>query len=352
MRLIGRLILSAVILLLAAGLATAAYYLPNMVFPFYTEFSRNASEFLSGITGPFPFPLWQVLLVGLALLLVYGLVRTFVKRRGLLAWAGGVVVMASVLIFFFVGLWGVNHFAPSVAQRVGLSVEEYSVAQLRDTTRYMAEKANQWADKVSRDENGDMVVDFDAFAKKAHDGYDALEESNDFFDLSDEQQVKALLVPEAFSYMGLTGIYIAYTGESCVNPNTYNASVPFTMCHELAHSLTVAPEDEANFCAFLACINNDDPAFQYSAWYSAYVYTYNALVKVDAISASEIRGTLSETVRRDVQRASEHYDRYEGEVQDMAEKANDLYLRAFQEESGVRSYGEVADLLIAWYLQR
>lgn len=352
MRLIGRLILSAVILLLAAGLAVTAYYLPNLVFPFYTEFSRDVSEFLSGISGPLPFPLWQALLVVLILLLLYGLVRSFTKKRGLLAWVGSVAVTISVLAFLFVGLWGVNHFAPSVARWVGLPVEEYSVAQLRDATRYMAEKANQWADKVERDENGDMIVDFDALARKSHDGYDVLEEQNEFFDLNDEQRVKALLLPEAFSYMGLTGIYVAYTGESCVNPDTYNASVPFTMCHELAHSLTVAPEDEANFCAFLACIHNDDPAFQYSAWYSAYIYTYNALVKVDAISASEIRGTLSETVRRDVQRASDYYDQYEGQVQDVAEKANDLYLKAFREESGVRSYGEVADLLIAWYLQR
>ena len=54
----------------------------------------------------------------------------------------------------------------------------------------------------------------------------------------------------------------------------------------------------------------------------------------------------------DAQAANEHYVQYEGKVQDAAQKVNDAYLKAFSEESGVQSYGEVADLLIAWYLQK
>ena len=127
--------------------------------------------------------------------------------------------------------------------------------------------------------------------------------------------------------------------------------MPFTMCHELAHRLTVAAEDEANFCAFLACLENDDPAFQYSGWYSAFVYTYNALYAVDRTLAAQVWERAGETLRRDCRRANDHYDQFEGQVQDAAQKANDTYLKVFREESGVQSYGEVADLLIAWYLQ-
>lgn len=351
MRFVGRLILSAVILLLTAAVGAAACYLPNLFFAFYTDFSRNAAEFLAGISGPFPFALWQVLLVLLVLLLLYGLVRTFVKKRGLLCWLAGVVVTASVLVFLFVGLWGVNHFAPPVAQRVGLTVTEYSKEQLLSTTRYMAGQAGQWADRVDRDENGDMAVNFSRLAAGAGEGFDRLEEENDFFRL-DDPVVKPLLAGESFSYLGVTGIYIPFTGESCVNPNTYNASIPFTMCHELSHSLTVAPEDEANFCAFLACLNNEDPAFQYSGWYTAFVHTYNALKEADPEAAAQIWDGLSQSLRRDCDQATQYYDQYEGEVQDAAKKFNDTYLKAFQEESGIRSYGEVTDLLIAWYLEQ
>lgn len=350
MRFIGRLILSAVFLALAAVLAAAAMYLPAPIFSVYSDFTRDAAAFLAGITASFPFAVWEILLAIVILLELYGLVRCFTGKGGILRWLSGLVLLVSVLLFLFVGLWGVNHFGAPVAQRVGLTVTEYSTDQLASATRYMANQANIWADQVDRDENGDLAIDFEPMAKTAKEGYDVLAQTNGFFRLP-ATTVKPLLSSKAFSYMGITGIYIAYTGESCVNTDTYSASIPFTMCHELAHSLTVAPEDEANFCAFLACLNNDDPAFQYSAWYSAYIYTYNALARVDATAASEIRNTLSETVLRDVRRASEHYDQYEGEVQEVTEKLNDTYLKAFREESGVRSYGEVTDLLIAWYLQ-
>ena len=39
-------------------------------------------------------------------------------------------------------------------------------------------------------------------------------------------------------------------------------------------------------------------------------------------------------------------------MQDAATKVNDTYLKVFSEESGVQSYGEAADLLIAWYLKQ
>lgn len=349
MRTIGRLILSAVFLALSVFLAAAASYMPELFFSFYTPLSRQAMAFLSGVTGSFPFPVWQALLGLLVLLVLYSLVRVFTKKRGLICWLAGLVLLVSVLVFGFTALWGVNHYAPSVAEHVGLEVREYSVQELSATTRYMASQANAWAERVQRDENGDMAVDMPAFTQIAGDGYEALGEYNEFFRDSGAP-VKTLLLGEGFGYLGVTGIFIAYTGESCVSPATYPASIPFTMCHELAHRLTVAPEEEANFCAFLSCVENDDPAFQYSAWYSAFVYTYNALSKADGEEASRVWATLSETVRRDCARANAHYDQYDGQAQEVAEKLNDAYLKAFDEEAGVQSYGQVADLLMAWYL--
>ena len=69
-------------------------------------------------------------------------------------------------------------------------------------------------------------------------------------------------------------------------------------------------------------------------------------------AASAIWQNVAEGVRADAQAANEHYAQYEGKVQDAATKVNDAYLKAFSEETGVQSYGEVADLLIAWYQQK
>ncbi len=349
MRTIGRLILSAVFLVLTGLCVAAAVYMPALFFSFYTGFSQDILAFLSGITGPFPFPVWQVVLVLIVLLVLYTLVRVFAQKRSFLCWLSGVALLICVLVFAFVALWGLNHYGPPVADRVGLSVEAYSKDQLKAAAQYMADQANRWSAQVERDENGDLAIDFSTMAKTAGASYEPLAETNDFFDGS-TAPVKKLFAGKVFSYMGTTGIFIAFSGESCFNPDTYAASLPFTMCHEAAHRLTVAPEDEANFCAFLACQASDDPAFQYSGWYSAFIYCYNALYKADKSAASEVWATLSDQVVQDCRRANEHYDQYEGEIQEAAQKVNDTYLKAFSEESGVQSYGEVADLLIAWYL--
>lgn len=347
MRTISRLILSAVILLITGILAAAAIYLPELFFSFYRPFSREILHTMATVTGAFPFALWEVAAVLLVLLALYFLIH----NRRPLRWLAGIVELVSVLIFLFVALWGLNHFDPqSVADQVGLNVTGYTTQQLQATTQYIVDQANRWANQVERDSDGAMVDDFAQWAKLANDGYQVLADQNSFFETSDAS-VKKLLSGRLFSYMGLTGIFIAFTSESNVNPETYTVSIPFTMCHELAHRLPVAPEDEANFCAFLACLNNPDPDFQYSCWYSAFLYTYNALYKADRQAATTVWNSLSSTVQEDCRRANAHYDQFEGQVQEAANKANDVYLKVFHEESGVQSYGEVTDLLIAWYLQ-
>ena len=344
---VTRLILSAVILIVTGLLAAVANYMPELFFSFYSGFSKKALTAMADVTGHFPFALWEIGLVLLVLIALFCLL----KNRKFFTWLCGIVLLVSVLVFLFVGLWGLNHFSPvTVADQVGLNVTEYSKEQLAATTRYMAQQANRWADEVPREADGSMTVDFDGWAALANDGYAALAQSNPFFAGSDAP-VKKLLSGRLFSYMGFTGIFMTFTSESNVNPETFSASLPFTMCHELAHRLTVAAEDEANFCAFLACKENPDPAFQYSCWYSGFLYTYNALHDIDRTAASEIWNSLSETVQEDCRRANAHYDQFEGEVQEVANKANDAYLKVFKEESGVQSYGEVTDLLIAWYLK-
>lgn len=345
MRTIGRLILSAVVLLLTGLLAAVAIYLPDFFFGFYTNFSKQVLNTLAGITGVFPFAVWEILVVLLVLLALYFLIH----NRKFLSWLSGVALLICVLFFAFVALWGLNHFGPSISDRVGLAVTQYSKEQLAAAAGYMADQATLWADQVPREADGSMTTDFVAWAKQANTGYDVLAQENGFF-AGSKAPVKKLLSGRLFSYMGFTGIFIAYTGESNVNPETFSASLPFTMCHELAHRLTVAAEDEANFCAFLACLENPDPAFQYSGWYSAFVYTYNALYAADRTLAAQVWERAGETLRQDCSRANAHYDQFEGQVQEVAQKANDTYLKVFKEESGVQSYGEVADLLIAWYL--
>lgn len=351
MKAVGRVILSAIFVVLTGLAAAAAKFLPEFVFGFYSDWSRKWIGQIASVTTRLPFSLWEVLAVLALLWFFYTLVRMIRTKSGLLRWLSGVLLGLCAAVAIFVGMWGLNHFGPGVGENLGLSVRPYSRDELVSATQYYAAQAAVCSDQIARDESGLAVIaDFQTLSDKAGGGYQPLAAQNRQFTGSLLPVKKTLFWP-LFSRFGITGIFVCFTGESCVNPDTPSVWLPFTMCHELAHRQAVAAEDDANFCAYLACMSNEDAQFRYSGAFAAYVYCHNALSKIDANAASEIWYALPEGVRRDAEAANAHYEQYEGKVQDAATKINDAYLRAFSEESGVQSYGEVADLLIAWYQQ-
>lgn len=191
----------------------------------------------------------------------YTLIRVFTKRRSLLRWLAGVLLGVSAGLFAFVGLWGLNHFGPSVGQTLGLDVREYSKQELIAATAYYAAQANEYAARVDRDADGKTVYPaFSELVAQAPAGYAALAERYEQF-TGALDPVKPLASWRLFSQTGTTGIFVCFTAEACVNPDTYTAWIPYTMCHELAHRQAVAAEDDANFCAYLACMASGSDDF-------------------------------------------------------------------------------------------
>ena len=72
---------------------------------------------------------------------------------------------------------------------------------------------------------------------------------------------------------------------------------------------------------------------------------------VDRDTYNELFAMLPMQVRRDMQANREFWRQFEGPVADMANRANDAYLRANRQEDGVQSYGRMVDLLLAYYLR-
>ena len=72
-------------------------------------------------------------------------------------------------------------------------------------------------------------------------------------------------------------MYFPFTGESLVNPTDLPDTLPFTICHEMAHQAGFAREDEASFAAFLACESSEWLSFRYSAHFTALLYAMKAL---------------------------------------------------------------------------
>jgi hypothetical protein len=160
---------------------------------------------------------------------------------------------------------------------------------------------------------------------------------------------KEVTVSYILSVQQLCGVYSPFTIEANFNGDMPNYNIPHTMCHELSHLKGFMREDEANFIGYLACVGSDNQAFRYSGYLTGWVYAGNALARVDMDAYVELSDRLSLQAKIDLQQNNEFWDRYEGKVAEASTKMNDTYLKANSQTDGVKSYGRMVDLMLAYY---
>ncbi|HET8647801.1 MAG TPA: DUF3810 family protein, partial [Vicinamibacteria bacterium] len=157
---------------------------------------------------------------------------------------------------------------------------------------------------------------------------------------------RAVLSP-LLSYLGISGIFIPFTGEAHVNTTLPDVDVPFAASHELAHQRGLAREEEANYAAAVACRLHPAPEFRYSGALLSSLYVQAALARVDREGAAALEARRSPAVRRDQEALLAWTRRYRTRLTDVSYRVNDTYLRTQGQPLGIRSYGAMVDLLLA-----
>ena len=150
-------------------------------------------------------------------------------------------------------------------------------------------------------------------------------------------------------WVGIAGYYFPFTAEPTVGP-TVGTHLAYNIAHEQAHCLGVAPEDEAGFSAYLACVNSDDLGVRYSGVINGYIYLSNAIYDVSPELSSLLSSQVGENLRRDIRALNDYLSQFEGPAKTAGTAVNDAYLKAQNQTAGIQSYGNMADLLIAYTL--
>lgn len=344
------------LLALAAGggLWAAAALLGRM----NNDAARLAAQCLSAVPALFsrlvPLPLSElVLLAGVALvpgLLIHGAVKG--RGRGFLRGLCRLAALAAWTGALFTLLWGVQYQAPSLGQQLGLDVRPRSAQDLLETTRILLEQSNELADQVPRDGQGAFQAgDFGQLARQVNSQYEQLGRQYPLYQTSLPRRAKqSLLLRPLMPWVGIAGYYFPFTAEPTVG-QTVPTHLAYHIAHEQAHSLGVAPEDEAGFSAYLACITAEDPGLRYSAALNGYIYASNALYAVSPELASALSSQAGENLRRDIRALNDFLRQFEGPAKEAGDRINDAYLKSNHQPAGVRSYGDMVDLLIAYTLR-
>lgn len=333
---------------------------PNAVERIY---SRGVYPLIAGaigsLTGLLPFSIAEWLLyalvIGLPVLILFTLIRALLRK---IRWAKFLRLIVTVLILFgialntFYVLWGFNYSRNTLAQQLSLDVRNRSVDELESLCFQLASDAVSLRAQVQEDERGVFrlpkgITDCLRLIPKA---YEQLEKQVPQF-VGRAARPKYVLGAEGLSWAGISGIYIPFTVEPNVNTHQPALLIPSSAAHESAHSLGIAREDEANFAAYLACLSSNDPTLQYSGVMLALIHCGNELYRARPAVYRELYAAYSKGMLRDLADYDAYWDSYEGLVEEVVNDVNDGYLKYNGQEEGVKSYGEMVDLLLAWYAQ-
>ena len=111
-------------------------------------------------------------------------------------------------------------------------------------------------------------------------------------------------------------------------------------------------EDDANFACYLACINNPDNFYKYSGYYFAMRYVGNALYSDDKDLYASSSKLISDAVLADMNEVYDFWTKYENKsAAKIVDNLNEAYLKSNNQPDGVKSYGKVVDLIIAYETQ-
>jgi len=324
---------------------------------------RAVGGFISLITKWIPFSVAEIgiiLIPFIILIILVIFVFKLVKGKGRrkIIFLKGILDTAcliAVIFFILTTLCLSNIHRYSIGVQCGLEVKESTTEELYAMCLQYADKLNEVKRYVTSDENGNMVsqMTYKEKVTEAKKAYAKISEQYPFL-WNIKGNAKPVFFSRAMSYLDITGLYVPFTMEANVNIDTVDYSVPNTMCHELAHLQGYMKEDEANYIAYMVCIQSDSWEFVYSGYMMAYINAVNALYKDDAMLYTEIYDKLEDSVHADLDANSSYWrtiekTQYGKTIMEVSSNINDSYLKMSGQENGVKSYGMVVDLLLAEY---
>ena len=311
---------------------------------------------ISAVTRVVPFSIAEFLLYGIvisiALLLLIRLVQLLFTRNGfarLMRSLASILLAGGIVLNLFYVTWGFNYFREPLAQRMELTITSRSVDELEAFVRKTATEAREL--RATLHENADGVFEPEesrgTLFLSLRDAYATLHGAIPVIP-GNPTRAKQIFWSQGLSWQGISGIYIGLTAEPNVNVDQPPLLVYQAAAHEMAHQTGIASENEAELVGYLACIRSSDPNIRYSGLAYALIVAGNALYAADSARYLAVTDTYGDAIWRDLSAYSVYWKAFSGEIRESADKRNDAYLKHNSQPSGIKSYGEAVDLLLAY----
>lgn len=264
------------------------------------------------------------------------------------------VIMISIASYVFstyaLGFVPAYH-GSTLDKKMGIDKQTVSAAELEETAEIIAEALREESKYIIYNGEGFSVMPYgyNELNDKLMDAYEKAREKYDFISPL-HSNIKEVMLSEPMTYTHISGVYTFFTGEANLNVNFPDYVLPYTAAHEFAHQRGIAREDEANFVAFLVCMESDDHYIRYSAYLNLYEYVSNALYSANKDAHTSVYYKLPYGAMTDMAAYSKFFKKYQKTVvSDVSGAVNDTFLNINGVEEGSKSYGMVVDLAVAYY---
>lgn len=248
-----------------------------------------------------------------------------------------------ILYIIFHVLWAFNYYRLGIADQLQLSDEAYNKQDVEELVCDLIDKVNSCRRQIETDILPQRSAN--SILQQAQKLYDTVAQQYSFLRYQ-YPSLKKSIYTNISHYVGFTGYYNPFIGEAQVSTDVPIITMPYTACHEIAHQLGYASEEQANFVGYLSCSSSKDIYFQYSVYLDLYRYAATELFLMD--NKAKHGWELDALVRKDLMDIRRFYQKKENNISPVMNQVYNQYLKANQQTKGIDSYNEVVGLLIAY----
>ncbi len=311
------------------------------------------SSILKTFFGWLPFSIGDVLygvLITWSLVKTVKVIRKLFKKKLRQAFIKNLLYYASAsLLLLYISfniLWGLNYNRKGITWQLNIKTEKYSAVDLVEIDSLLITKVNETKSALilQKRQYPTTKETFDEVAK----AYNQLSAQYPWLSYK-STSAKTSLWGWAGNYLGFTGYYNPFTGEAQLNTTVPKFIQPYTACHEVAHQLGYAKENEANFVGYLAATSSKDTLFHYSVYLDLYLYTQRNLFFLDSAKAKDMSKKLAPEVKADITELKTFYKNHQSPLEPLFKWIYEKYLQNNQQPSGLQSYDEVTGFIIAYH---
>ena len=321
--------------------------LVDMIYPYVTRMVQN---YMTGWSGAVDFCVWQVLLLVMVVLGFATVVLMVIFRWNPIQWFGWIVAAAAAVMLLHTGIYGMNEFAGPIREDIRLEMADCTQEQIQASAIYFRDKANELSGQVSRSGGQVKAMTLDQLNEKAKNGFENLVYDQYYSVFAGSTApLKELGLADYFTQRGEMGYTAAITGEAAVNMQAPGVMLPFAACREMCYRMCIASNTDKHFGAFMACIANEDPAFQYAGYLMAYRYCLNAL---PSTAAAAVEAQANTDVRNDL----EAWEDFVTTGADEETLDPDAFINKLTKQESTKLTPEqtdeaIAQLLVSWHRQ-